>query len=269
MSVSYASIDSTKMELTPMRVSFKKPGAAAFSEIGGTLSNCVVEIKYEKAEIKADQMGSTTLDRRVKGLIMSVTTEITQTQDKFNAWKVVFPHASFVGTTLTGVTNTAASPAVFTKIAHGLVAGDSVTIVSATTLSTGVSLSTTYYVLAAGLTANDFELSLTPGGAAINASGSAGVGLTVQLLGPGTYVDFNSAVGDGDLANAGELLLHPLSQPDAVLDFDWTFFKACASAESSVTYGPDKQVTLKAVWNILPDTSVVPAKFARHGDASL
>jgi hypothetical protein len=269
MSVSYASVDSTKMELTPMRVSFKKPGATAFSEVGGTLGNVLVDIKYEKAEIKADQLGTTVLDRRVKGLVMTVTTELTQTQDKFNVWKDVFSHSTFVGTALTGVTNTAASPALFTKTTHGLVAGDSITITSATTLSTGVSLNVTYYVLASGLTANDFELSLTLGGAAINATGSAGAGLSVQKLGPGTYIDFKSAVGDGDLSNAGTLLLHPLSQPDAVLDFDWTFYKACASAESQVTYGPDKQVTLKAVWNILPDTSVTPAKFARHGDASL
>ena len=268
MSVSYASVDSTKMELTPMRVSFKKPGASAYAEIGGTLGNVVVDIKYEKAEIKADQLGTTVLDRRVKGLIMTVTTELTQTQDKFDVWKTVFPHSSFAGTTLTGATATAATPCVITKTLHGLIAGDSL-ILTAGVLPTGLSLNTVYYVLAGGLTANDFEVSLTPGGTAVNTTGSAGSGITIEILTSGTYVDFKSAVGDGDLSNAGSLLLHPLSQPDATLDFDWTFWKACASAESQITHGPDKQVTLKIVWNILPDTSVTPAKFARHGNASL
>jgi hypothetical protein len=183
MAVSYASIDSTKMELTPMRVSFKAPGAGSAVDLGGTLSNCVVEVKYEKAEIKADQMGSTVLDRRVKGLVMTVTTELTQVQDKLNVWKTVFPHGTLGNSNAT--------------------------------------------------------------------------------------MDFKSMVGDGDLSNAGELTLHPLSQPDATKTFDWTFYKACASAESTITYGPDKQATLKVIWTVLPDTSVTPAKFARHGDASL
>lgn len=268
MSVSYATVDSTKMELTPMRVSFKKPGAAQFTELGGTLNNVNVVIKYEKAEIKADQLGSTVLDRRVKGLIISVETEITQTQDKFNTWKTVFPHALFTGLSLTGASMTAASPAVVTKTAHGLIAGDEIMFTGGT-LPTGVSFNKKYYVLAAGITANDFEFSEVDGGTPVAGTGSAGSAILVEKLSPGTYLDFKSAVGDGDLSNAGELLLHPLSQPDAVLDFDWTFFKATAQADSQVTYGPDKQVTVKCVWNILPDTSVTPAKFARHGNASL
>jgi hypothetical protein len=268
MPVSFATVDSTKMELTPMRVSFKKPGESSFTQLGGTLGNVVVEIKYEKAPINADQLGKTILDRRVSGLNMTVTTEFTQTQDKFNAWKTVFPHATFSGTPLTGGTMTAATPAVVTKTTHGLVAGDQI-MFTAGTLPTGVSLDISYYVIAAGLTANDFEFSLTPGGTAVAGTGSAGSGISILKVAPATYLDFKSAIGDGDLANAGQLLLHPLSQIDAVVDFDWTFFKACADAQSSITYGPDKQVTLKCIWNILPDTSVTPAKFARHGDIAL
>lgn len=185
MSVSYANVDATKMELTPMRVSFQGPGATAYTDLGGTLSNVVVEIKYPKADIKADQMGSdTVLDRRVKGFVCTVTTEITQIQDK-NEWEVVFPHATL--------------------------------------------------------------------------SGSA----------PADYVLFTSMVGDGDLANAGKLLLHPLSKADADLNYNYTFFKACASAESSVSYGPDGQAKLKIVWNILPDMSQSPAQFFIYGDENL
>src|SRR5690242_7287431 len=95
MSLSYSTITPTEMELTPMRVSFKGPGAGSYSDLGGTLSNVVIETKYEKAEIHADQLGTTVLDRRVKGLIVQVTTEITEIQNK-DLWKVVFPHATEV-----------------------------------------------------------------------------------------------------------------------------------------------------------------------------
>jgi hypothetical protein len=185
MAVSYASVDSTVMELTPMRVSFQGPGATAFTDLGGTLSNVVVDIKYPKAEIKADQLGSdTVLDRRVKGMVVTVTTELTQIQNKAQ-WEVAFPHSLGGGTS------------------------------------------------------------------------------------PADWVQFNSAVGDGDLANAGILKLHPLSKADADVNYDYYFYKACASAESQVTYGPDNQATLKIVWNVLPDTSVTPARFFVYGDETL
>lgn len=185
MAVSFATVDSTKMELTPMRVSFKKPGATAYTDLGGTLSNVVVELKYPKAEIKADQMGSdTVLDRRVKGFVCTVTTEIAQVKDK-DEWKVVFPHATEGGTS------------------------------------------------------------------------------------PADWIDFVSAVGDSDLANSGQLLLHPLSQPNSNLNLDFWAPLACASAESTITYGPDAQAKLKIIWNILPDMTKQPAQFFVYGDNAL
>lgn len=183
MSVSYANVNGAKMELTPMRVSYQSPGSTAFIDLGGTLSNVVVELKYEKAEIKADQFGTTVIDRRVKGFICTLTTELTEVQDK-TQWSVVFPHSLYI-----------------------------------------------------------------PGAGA-----------------PADVIEFNSAVGDGDLANAGVLLLHPLSKADADLDYDFTAFKACASAESSISYGPDGQAKLKIIWNVLPDTSTTPARFFMYGD---
>lgn len=67
---------------------------------------------------------------------------------------------------VTGATAAAATDLV-TKTAHGLVAGDRVRF---TTLTGGTGLLTTitYYVIAAGLTANAFAVSLTSGGAAVN-----------------------------------------------------------------------------------------------------
>lgn len=69
-------------------------------------------------------------------------------------------------------TVTIASPAVFSRTAHGLVAGDAVTLSTTGSLPSGLATLTTYYVIAAGLTANTFEVSLSAGGAAVNTSGS-------------------------------------------------------------------------------------------------
>lgn len=70
------------------------------------------------------------------------------------------------------VTVTIASPGVFTATGHGYVAGDAVSLSTTGALPTGLTVNTTYYVIATGLTANDFQLSATLGGAAINTTGS-------------------------------------------------------------------------------------------------
>lgn len=80
---------------------------------------------------------------------------------------------------------------------------------------------------------------------------------------------FQAAVGDSDLANAGILLLHPLSKVDADLSGDFKFFRACAAAESEYILSPTDQATLKIIWNILPDDSVSPERFFIHGDPAI
>lgn len=175
---SFATVTTTNMELTPVRVKFDG------IDLGGTLANAVITAKYTKADIKADQLGTTVLDRRVSGLEINVTTELNEIQSK-DIWKVVFPHSSLI---------------------------------------------------------------------------VSGVKKAIQ---------FNSQVGDSDLSNAKVLSLHPLSQIDAVVDFDHTFFKACSNADSAITYGPTEQARLKIVWNVLPDTTVQPARFYRYGDTTI
>ncbi len=86
-------------------------------------------------------------------------------------------------------TVTIASPAVFTTTAHGLVAGDKIRITTTGSLPTGLATGTDYYVIAAGLSANDFRVSTSRGGAAVNTSGSQS--------GVHTWRVFNSGVGDG------------------------------------------------------------------------
>lgn len=89
MSVSYATVTTQNMELSPMRVNFDGV------DLGGTLDNVTVNVEFGKAEIKADQSGDTVRDRRVSGLNISVTTALAENRVKDN-WKVVFPHAKLV-----------------------------------------------------------------------------------------------------------------------------------------------------------------------------
>jgi hypothetical protein len=87
--------------------------------------------------------------------------------------------------TLTGVTIDLTNPAVFHKTAHGLVAGDAVYFPAPAgdTLPTGVTPMQTYYVAAAGLTANAFQLATTPGGFPyVAASGSQSATHTMLAL---------------------------------------------------------------------------------------
>lgn len=182
--MSFATVTTSNMELTPMRVSYGTAGSEV--DLGGTLANVVISAKYTKSNIMADQSGSTVRDRRVSGMEVSVTTELSEIQSK-DIWKVVFPHATKIGT---------------------------------------------------------------------------GVGSLAAIR-------FDDNIGDGDLTNAKQLVLHPLSKANADKSTDYTFFKAVASAESSITYGPNEQARLKIVWNILPDESAVPNKFFRYGDPAI
>jgi hypothetical protein len=72
-------------------------------------------------------------------------------------------------------TMTIASPCVLSRPQHGLVAGDRITFSTTDTLPTGITGNNTdywYFVITAGLTVDDFEISSTKSGSAINTSGS-------------------------------------------------------------------------------------------------
>lgn len=84
-------------------------------------------------------------------------------------------HAVDNGPAPATVTITNASPGVVTWTAHGFSAGRAVMFMSTGALPTGLTAGTWYYVIAAGLTTDEFQVSATPGGAAINTS-SAGSG---------------------------------------------------------------------------------------------
>lgn len=84
--------------------------------------------------------------------------------------------ASFVATV------SIATPGVVSKVAHGLKAGDKIQFSTTGALPTGLAAATDYFVIAAGLTADAFELAATLGGAAINTTGSQSGVHTVHAL---------------------------------------------------------------------------------------
>lgn len=69
-------------------------------------------------------------------------------------------------------TVTIASPAVFSKTAHGFEIGDVIYLTTTGALPTGLAINTPYYIISAGFTADAFQVSATKGGSAINTSGS-------------------------------------------------------------------------------------------------
>lgn len=69
------------------------------------------------------------------------------------------------------VTISIASPAVVT-VANRFVAGAAIKFSTTGALPTGITAGTTYYVIATGLSTSSFQFSATPGGAAVNTSGS-------------------------------------------------------------------------------------------------
>jgi len=81
-----------------------------------------------------------------------------------------------------------ASPAVVTRASHGFPAGQQVVFSTSGALPTGITAGTIYYVISAGLTAGAFRIATTPGGTAINTSGTQSgthnvtgfTGLTIQ-----------------------------------------------------------------------------------------
>lgn len=176
--MSFASINPTNLELSPVRVTFKGV------DLGATLGKVTVNMEGMKADLKADQMGDTVIDRRISGHKFTVMTELAEIQNKDN-WKIVFPWMR-------------------------------------------------------------------------------------ELISGGNKAMYaESAIGKSDLADAGILVLHPLSKADSDHSGDYTFYKAIGEGKAETVYGPAEQVKLKITWNILPDFSVQPARFMFHGDTGI
>jgi hypothetical protein len=72
----------------------------------------------------------------------------------------------------------------FTSASHGFANGDKVSVSATTTLPTGLSAATIYYIIS--ITTNTFQLSTTLGGSAVNITSNGTGTLTIQSL-PGNW----------------------------------------------------------------------------------
>jgi hypothetical protein len=119
-----------------------------------------------------------------------------------------------------------ASPAVIT-ILNTCVAGDMVVFATTGALPTGLTAGTTYYVISAGLSSSQFEVSATSGGSAINTS-SAGSGTHTATLEQVLATDTNNGtfVLEADTHNMAlgdlvELRAYTITLPGGTLYQAW------------------------------------------------
>lgn len=103
-------------------------------------------------------------------------------------------------TLIAAVTMTVASPAVATSVGHGLVLNDKIVFSTTGALPTNVTAGTVYYVITAGLTADNFQFSTSQGGAAVNSSGTQSGTHSVYNANLNTTLAF--VAGDGSTVNA-------------------------------------------------------------------
>jgi hypothetical protein len=106
--------------------------------------------------------------RKTDGSILVIAASATRLYTLNNTTLTWVPVSKV--TALTSISN--ADPAVFTKSSHGLVAGDALVLSTNGTLPTGLSVGTVYYVIAEGLTTDEFEVSTSVGGDAVATSGA-------------------------------------------------------------------------------------------------
>lgn len=93
--VSFATITPGNFELTPCRVTFKGV------DLGATKGNVKVSIEETLANLTADQLGTTVIDKRSSGFKCTVETTLDETQNK-NNWKTVFPMHKLITNETTG-----------------------------------------------------------------------------------------------------------------------------------------------------------------------
>ena len=89
MPLTNPNVTPTNMELTPCLVNWNGV------DLGGTLKNVKISIETKKADIKADQLGETILDRRVSGHAFKVETVLAEIKSK-SVFKAAFPNMRLI-----------------------------------------------------------------------------------------------------------------------------------------------------------------------------
>jgi len=102
-------------------------------------------------------------------MITPATYDITILQN--STWSAIL-RATDSRQALDSFTINAGTPT-FLKNCHGLTAGDKVVFTGGTTTPCGFTVNTIYYVISAGLTTDEFQVSETSGGASISVTGTA------------------------------------------------------------------------------------------------
>lgn len=161
------------------------PGLSLYASIpGGAIASGI----YKASNGRCFMVASTTLYEVTTGGVLTsrgTVTSGTVTRFSDNGIELIFVNGTdgwlftFATNTLKKIivkqaafTVTIATPAVFTSVGHGLVAGDRIDLSTTGLLPTGLDTTTTYYVIAAGMTADTYEVALTEGGTAVNTSGT-------------------------------------------------------------------------------------------------
>ena len=86
----------------------------------------------------------------------------------------------------------------------------------------------------------------------------------------GNYLGiFTMQIGSRMAAVAGQMVLHPLSLVSSDHSQDYTIDLAACESAAEVKYGPDKQSGLACVFDVYPNTGVVPARWIRYGDITI
>lgn len=119
---------------------------------------------------------------QVSGITRLKVTLNDTAQAKLRAWEVQITHKYTDQQAIAGNVTGVAATDLITLAAHGLIANDKVRFL---TLTGGAGLtvaSPDYFVIATGLTANDFKVSLTSGGAAVDFTSDISAGTAVKVV---------------------------------------------------------------------------------------
>ena len=118
----------------------------------------------------------TSLGSGTHSYIMSGLTQTTLRENYDYVEFTIWEPSGFESSSQTATSISIASPAVITKVAHGLVVGDAIKFTTTGTLPTGLTNDQHYFVLSDGYSSSTFKVSLEPEGTAINTSGGLTTG---------------------------------------------------------------------------------------------
>lgn len=142
---------------------------------------------------------------------------------------------------LSAVSINAGTPT-FNCTCHGLSAGDKVVFTGGTTVPCGLTLNEIYYVIAAGLTTDAFQVSATSGGSSISVSGSAtGTFYVAEPLNLGGYTVDADIKGLADLVQVATFTSTLTDAANGV--FTLTLAPATTAGMGIGRYGYDVSLT--------------------------